>query len=147
MTHRRWSPAVVTAGHLCLQALLCAALWTGFTLLRGRSALALGVVCLGCVALGAVSGALRRGRFEACAAVFLVSIAALASFYRVYVLDFVGGPPSFWFALRETATLTVPYASILAMLAFAGWYAARAVLRRSQPARPGTQVPHNSGLQ
>jgi hypothetical protein len=147
MTHRRWRPVVFAVGHLGLQALLCAALWTGFTLLRGRSALALGVVCLGCVALGVISGALRRGWFEACAAILLVSIAALTGFYRVYVLDFVGGPPSFWIALRETATLAVPYAAMLAIVSFAGWYAARAVLRRRQPARPGSPVPHNSGLQ
>ena len=139
MTHRRLTPVVATVAHACLQALLCSALWAGFALFGGESLLALGVVGLGCVVLGALSSLLRRGRFEAGAAVLLVSFVALTLFFRVSVQEFVGGPPHHWIAFRKTVAASIPYAIIFALLTLAGWHGTRALLRSREPERSGVQ--------
>lgn len=133
--HRGWTSFAVAVGHFCLQVLLCAAFWTAYAL--RPSGLGLGFVCLGCAALGVVSSLCRRGCFEASAAVLLVSMASLTESYRVTVLDYVGGQPTFWIAFKETATINAPYATVLALLALAGWHGTRAIQRRHRPADGG----------
>jgi hypothetical protein len=125
-------------GHFCLQALLCACLWvivgraydlTGYP---GRLGVALALLLPGCVSLGALSRLFGRGRFLASAAVAFVTMAILTEVFRVYVVDFAGGPPTFWATFRVTASINAPYAVGLSLLPFGGWYGTKALQRRRE---------------
>jgi hypothetical protein len=122
--------------HFSLQAVLCAGLWIlvsrayDLGAYPGRPGFALSVLLLGCVSLGAL-GRLPGGKwFVGSTAVALVSIVVLTEFYRVYVVDFAEGPPTFWVTLRKTAGINAPWAIGLAFVSLAGWYGTGACQRR-----------------
>lgn len=141
---RRTRRLVTLLAHFGAQALLCAGLWILVGRARnlgtypGHPGLALAVLVAGCVLLGALGHLPGSGRFVASVAVALVSIVVLTEFYRVYVVDFVGGPPTFWVTLRETASINVPWAIGLALLPIAGWQGTRALRRRWGSATTGS---------
>ena len=122
--------------HFSLQVLLCGGLWIlvgrayDLGTYPGRPWLALSVLLLGCLSLGALGRLPGGGRFPTSAAVALVSMVVLTEFCRVYVVDFAGGPPTFWVTLRVTASMNAPWAIGLALVSVAGWYGMRAVQRR-----------------
>ena len=68
----------------------------------------LAVVLLGNTALGVVGRLNKRPPLEPCPAVLVVSLLYLTEFFRIYVVDFFGTPPTLWMVLRETVWMNAP---------------------------------------